>query len=219
MSRELPRRPSLDHLKKQAKELLRDLQAQQPNASLTDAQHALAKEYGFASWPKLKAHVELAAATPLPETRMPLFERFTYKARQALFFARYEASNMGTPTIAAEHLLLGVMRASHAMRASLFEPTAASIDDARVAIVSTLGQAEKIPPTVEIPFALDSRRIIVIAGDAADAMGHSPIGLVHLALAACEESPSVAALMRGWGLSAEFLRADSKRLLDAEPSA
>lgn len=217
MSRELPRRPSLDHLKKQAKELLRELRLREPRAALTDAQHALAREYGFASWPKLKAHVELAAATP-PETRTPLFDRFTYKARQALFFARFEASSIGTHTIAAEHLLLGVMRASHAMSGSMFESTAASIDDARVAIVTTLGRAEKIPTSVEIPFALDSRRVVVIAGDEADAMGHSPIGLVHIALAACEESEAVGALMRGWGLSAEFLRANSKRLLDAEPA-
>src|SRR5688572_30606418 len=59
MSRELPRRPSLDHLKKQAKALLRELRLRQPETALTDAQHALAKDYGFDSWPQLKRHVEL----------------------------------------------------------------------------------------------------------------------------------------------------------------
>lgn len=58
MSRELPARPNLDHLKKQAKDLLRERQVQDPSAQLADAQHALARDYGFASWPKLKAHVE-----------------------------------------------------------------------------------------------------------------------------------------------------------------
>jgi hypothetical protein len=58
MSRDLPARPSLDHLKKQAKELLQTLKLQNPDVQLADAQHALAREYGYASWPRLKAHVE-----------------------------------------------------------------------------------------------------------------------------------------------------------------
>lgn len=58
MSRDLPPRPNLDHLKKQAKELLQTLRLQSPDAQLADAQHALAHDYGFASWPRLKAYVE-----------------------------------------------------------------------------------------------------------------------------------------------------------------
>ncbi len=65
MSLELPPRPNLEHLKKQAKDRLGELQRQTPSAQLADAQHLLAREYGFASWPRLKAHVEsTAAATP-----------------------------------------------------------------------------------------------------------------------------------------------------------
>jgi ankyrin repeat protein len=52
--RSLPDRPNLRHLKDQAKDLVRARIA----ASLADAQFRLAREYGFASWPKLKAHVE-----------------------------------------------------------------------------------------------------------------------------------------------------------------
>ena len=58
MSRNLPPHPHLEHLKKQAKDLLHDLQQQNPAYKLADAQFALAREYGFASWPKLKAYVE-----------------------------------------------------------------------------------------------------------------------------------------------------------------
>jgi len=58
MSRILPPHPNLEHLKKQAKELLHDLKQQNPASKLADAQYALAREYGFASWPKLKTYVE-----------------------------------------------------------------------------------------------------------------------------------------------------------------
>ena len=64
MSRNLPNRPNLEFLKKEAKSLLETLQRSDPAAQLADAQYALAREYGFNSWPKLKAHVETVAMSP-----------------------------------------------------------------------------------------------------------------------------------------------------------
>ncbi len=74
MSRILPGRPSLEHLKSQAKALHADLEERRPAAlerfqaalgkplvppaQLADAQLVIAREYGFPSWPKLKAHLE-----------------------------------------------------------------------------------------------------------------------------------------------------------------
>jgi ankyrin repeat protein len=52
--RPLPERPNLRHLKDQAKDLLKAGEAE----SLTDAQFKIARLYGFASWPKLKEHVD-----------------------------------------------------------------------------------------------------------------------------------------------------------------
>jgi len=52
--RPLPERPNLRHLKDQAKDLLNAGEAE----SLADAQFKIARLYGFASWPKLKEHVD-----------------------------------------------------------------------------------------------------------------------------------------------------------------
>lgn len=91
MSKSLPSRPSLEQLKTQAKELLNGLQSGEPTArqrfrenhpqggnveayardaswSLSDAQLVLAREYGVASWPKLRERV----ATMLVETGDPM---------------------------------------------------------------------------------------------------------------------------------------------------
>jgi ankyrin repeat protein len=59
-TRTLPERPDFDQLKRQAKELLVTLREREPGKeyALHDAQFALAREYGFDSWPKLKAFVE-----------------------------------------------------------------------------------------------------------------------------------------------------------------
>lgn len=67
---DLPARPSLEQLRKQAKELLRAYRAGEAaatarlqrkdaeKATLADAQHVLAREHGFESWPKLVAHIK-----------------------------------------------------------------------------------------------------------------------------------------------------------------
>lgn len=61
MSRELPERPSLDHLRQQAKDRLVDMRHNAPEAQLADALHRIARDYGFNTWPELKAHVERVA--------------------------------------------------------------------------------------------------------------------------------------------------------------
>jgi ankyrin repeat protein len=77
VSADLPARPSLEHLRKQAKSLLAQYEQQLPDAlrrfsglahpprsgdaKLADAQHVIAREHGFETWAALKAHVEAAA--------------------------------------------------------------------------------------------------------------------------------------------------------------
>ncbi len=60
MSRQLPEKPNLEYLKKQAKELLRGM----PQGKLAGAQRSVANDYGFATWAQLKSHVETLGVTP-----------------------------------------------------------------------------------------------------------------------------------------------------------
>jgi uncharacterized protein len=55
----LPARPSLEFLKKTAKQRVGALRRQGKTISLADAQLTQARKYGFPSWRKLKAHIEL----------------------------------------------------------------------------------------------------------------------------------------------------------------
>jgi hypothetical protein len=64
MSSQLPSHPNLEWLRKSAKKRLTELRAADPTAKLADAQRAVAREYGFPSWRKLKAHIE----APSPQT-------------------------------------------------------------------------------------------------------------------------------------------------------
>jgi ankyrin repeat protein len=57
-TKRLPARPSLEHLKKEAKRRLAAMRQQGPDVALAAAQLAVARDYGFASWRRLKAHVD-----------------------------------------------------------------------------------------------------------------------------------------------------------------
>ena len=80
MSRQLPQKPNLEHLKKQAKELLRSM----PHTKLADAQHALANEYGFPTWAKLKAHVEAQLLTPAQALKAAVCDSDSERVRTLL---------------------------------------------------------------------------------------------------------------------------------------
>jgi diguanylate cyclase (GGDEF)-like protein len=80
MSRDLPANANLEHLRKQAKKLLSEIRDGKPAAieqfrllaphavvslpKLTEVQHAIAREYGFDSWSKMKLHVESLVSKP-----------------------------------------------------------------------------------------------------------------------------------------------------------
>src|SRR5262245_33325841 len=68
--RALPARPSFEHLRNEAKQRLKALRSGNPQAKLTAAQLEIAREYGFASWRKLKAHVDALAAAPAGRERV-----------------------------------------------------------------------------------------------------------------------------------------------------
>jgi ankyrin repeat protein len=62
MTTPLPAAPSLEQLRKQAKELVRERRTGAEPLRLSDAQLEVARAYGFASWPRLKAYVERVSA-------------------------------------------------------------------------------------------------------------------------------------------------------------
>jgi ATP-dependent Clp protease adapter protein ClpS len=59
--RALPAHPNLEHLKNEAKQRLRAMRADEPTAKLATAQLQVARDYGFASWRRLKSHVDESA--------------------------------------------------------------------------------------------------------------------------------------------------------------
>jgi uridine phosphorylase len=97
-TRSLPERADLDQLKRQAKDLLRAAQAGEPGAverlgrrpapRLADAQFVLAREYGFASWPRLKASIAADGGVRLADRARRHLEPTTFSPASFLDAAR-----------------------------------------------------------------------------------------------------------------------------------
>jgi hypothetical protein len=201
MSRDLPPNPNLEHLKKQAKALLEKLRQRNTDVTLVDAQHALAREYGFPSWPKLKAHVE----SPIPPTS--LFERFTMATRQALFFSRYESATLGRLRIRPEHVLLGIIRGEGRSSRDLWKTTGVMLDEARTAMVDPNEPRDEVVEPVQIPFQDATKALFTAAAQEADRLGHKRIATAHVVLALMREEGAASSFLRSRGITVAAARA------------
>ena len=115
-----------------------------------------------------------------------MFERYTESARRSLFFSRYEASQLGSITIDAEHLLLGLTRDPASLRGLLSVP----LEQLRREIAAGVTFKEKLSTSVEIPFSPEAKRVLQFAAAEADGLGHGHIGNEHLLLGLLREDHS-----------------------------
>jgi hypothetical protein len=234
MSRDLPEISNLDHLKKQAKTLLRKLQERNPAAKLAGAQHALAREYGFASWPKLKAHVEstsrAAEAAPSaggsgrrgtgdttthpPEFGEPgpvgpgHFARYSEPARRTIFFARHWAHKHESRWIQSEHLLLGLIEADGGLFDRLLRDETARAD-LRSKIESRMTR-EKVTASHR-PLSGECRHILGYAAEEANRLQHPYIGTRHFMLGLLHAEGSLATSIFSETLAKKGIRPDRAR--------
>lgn len=136
-----------------------------------------------------------------------MFERYTERARRVLFFARYEASQLGSTAIQSEHLLLGLLRDGKGVASRIFET--AGLDS--VAVHFEVGHAAadrpRIATSVEIPIASDAKAALQHAAEEADGLHHTHIGSEHLLLGLLHQPESNAgAILTRAGLRLDAVR-------------
>jgi ATP-dependent Clp protease ATP-binding subunit ClpC len=122
-----------------------------------------------------------------------MFERYTEKARRVIFFARYEASQFGAPAIEPEHLLLGLMREDKTLTGRFFTRAQITIEAIRREIEGRTLLRERIPTSVELPLAPETKRVLHYSHEESDRLQHRHIGTEHLLLGLLREERSMAA--------------------------
>lgn len=127
-----------------------------------------------------------------------MFERYVEQARRVIFFARYEASQFGSPYIETEHLLLALLREPGPIRSRLGE---AAVQKIRTQIEDQIPHHPKTPTSVDLPLSNDSKRALDLAAVAADELGFRLILPEHLLLGLLRlQSCSAAALLQPFGI-------------------
>src|SRR5882757_3879735 len=151
-----------------------------------------------------------------------MFERYTEKARRVIFFARYEASQFGSPYIETEHLLLGLLREDKAL-ANRFLRSHAAIESIRKQIEAHTTIREKVSTSVDLPLSHECKRVLAYGAEEAERLSHKHIGTEHLLLGLLREEKCFAAEIlheRGLRLSTireELARSQSEKVASARP--
>ena len=109
-----------------------------------------------------------------------MFEKYNEKARRALFFARYEASKLGSRVIEAEHVLLGILREGEETVMSLFSHFGIKSDDLRHEIEGERVFVERVSSTADLPLSEETKKALAYGVQEAETMGHSGVGSEHL---------------------------------------
>ena len=144
-----------------------------------------------------------------------MFERYTERARRVLFFARYEASQLGSISIETEHLLLGLIREGKGLTSRIFARSHLSLESIRKEIEGRTVFREKVSTSVEIPFSAETKRVLQFAAEEADRLLHNYIGTEHLLLGILREERSVAAtILMEKGMRLNTVREDIVALLN-----
>ena len=135
-----------------------------------------------------------------------MFERYTEKARRVIFFARYEASQFGSPYIETEHLLLGLLREDKALT-NRFLRSHASVESIVTQIREHTVIREKVSTSVDLPLSNEGKRVLAYAAEEAERLGHKHIGTEHLLLGLLREEKCFAAqILEERGLKLEQVR-------------
>jgi ATP-dependent Clp protease ATP-binding subunit ClpC len=140
-----------------------------------------------------------------------MFERYTEKARRVIFFARYEASQFGSPYIETEHLLLGLLREDKALT-NRFLRSHTAVEAIRKQIEEHTTVRERTSTSVDLPLGNESKRVLAYAAEEAERLAHKHIGTEHVLLGLMREEKCFAAeMLRERGIRLDMTREEIAR--------
>ena len=135
-----------------------------------------------------------------------MFERYTERARRVVFFARYEASQFGSPYIESEHLLLGLLREDKGL-SHRFLQSLQSVEHIRQQIEAHTLIRPPTSTSVDLPVSNECKRILAYGAEEAERLGHKHIGTEHLLLGILREQECFAAqILSQYGLRVDTIR-------------
>ncbi len=122
---------------------------------------------------------------------VPLFERFTDRARRVVVLAQEEARLLNHSYIGTEHILLGLIHEGEGVAAKALESLSISLESVRAQVEEIIGQGGS-SPSGHIPFTPRAKKVLELSLREALQLGHNYIGTEHILLGLLREGEGVA---------------------------
>ncbi|MGB6943294.1 MAG: Clp protease N-terminal domain-containing protein [Bryobacteraceae bacterium] len=134
-----------------------------------------------------------------------MFERYSERARRAVFFALREAHDFRCPWIMTEHLLLGILREDPGIASQLSAGAPEKIRQELERLASP--GHERIPTVGDLPLSVDTKRALLFAAEEYEALHPKTIDTPHLLLGLLRvEECTAAKLLRQHGMDYQRYR-------------
>ena len=121
-----------------------------------------------------------------------MFDKFTDRSKKVMSFARVEAARFDHEYLGTEHILLGLAMETSGVAAAVLRDSGIEIGQLQADVAKLVKRGSGTPPG-QIPFTPRAKRVLEMAFEEAQAVGHGYIGTEHLLLGLIRENEGIAA--------------------------
>ena len=141
-----------------------------------------------------------------------MFQFYTESARRVIFLARDEAMRYGSAYIESEHLLLAIFRENESLATRIAGPTGSTTKVRKEVEASTTIGKPVEAQSVEVLLSRDSKQVLMLAFEEAEALGHKQVCIGHLLLGILRVEKSTAAkILNLYGATITTIRDEARR--------
>ncbi len=140
--------------------------------------------------------------------------RFTERAQRVILIAQEEAKRLNHDYVGTEHLLLGLIALGEGVAAQVLANLGVDLRRVRSEIEKIVGTGDNVMLLGEIPFTPRAKKVLELAVEEAQNMGHNYVGTEHLLLGLIREEEGVAArVLENLGVRLDVVREEVISLL------
>src|SRR5437667_1407335 len=140
--------------------------------------------------------------------------RFTERAQRVILIAQEEAKRLNHDYVGTEHLLLGLIALGEGVAAQVLANLGVDLRRVRSEVEKIVGTGDNVMLLGEIPFTPRAKKVLELAVEEAQNMGHSHVGTEHLLLGLIREEEGVAAqVLENLGVRLDIVREEVISLL------
>ncbi|MCE9634692.1 MAG: ATP-dependent Clp protease ATP-binding subunit [Planctomycetes bacterium] len=146
-----------------------------------------------------------------------MFDRFTERARKVMTLARQEAQRFNHDYIGTEHILLGLVQEGSGVAAQVMKNLSVDMKKIRLEVEKIVKNGTNMVTMGQLPFTPRAKKVLELALEEAQNLGHSYIGTEHLLLGLIRENEGIAAqVILNLGTTLEEVREQVLELLGAD---